>query len=534
MVMFIYAQGVALAMSRRTVIHKYNPATLEFVGEAEVTPPEELPNIIDKARKAQAEWFALPLEKREDVLRQVQNALADRTEEFVKLVSLETGKPVMEALATDVMNALSVGDFALGRMEHLFRESKVEFGSISTMMRYMGRSSYLIPRPLGVVGIIAPWNYPLAIPYSQTMMALAAGNAVVLKPSSHTPLTALRMGEMMLQAGLPEKLLQVIVGSGEDVGEALVRSDVDRVVFTGHPDVGRRIMTLAAQRLTPLTLELGGKDAFIVLKGADLRRAVKAACWGSFVNAGQTCVAVKRIYLHRSVEKKFTELFLNEVQALKQGYDPEDPSLTLGPLISEKAVQDMEAQVARALEQGAKALTGGKRTPGMKGYFFEPTVIVGAAQGSDLVQKETFGPVVALLTFDDEEEAVRLNNDSAYALNGSVWTADLEKGREMATRLRSGTITVNNVSYTYGLGATPWGGRGESGFGRTHGDAGFEEMIERQHVHLDHGKFPSEIWWPPYGEESMEAMRDFTMLAFIGERDHMLQRLLKARRLMKR
>ena len=320
MVMFIYAQDDAGAMSRRTVMHKYSPATLEFVGEVEVTPPEEIPGIIQKAREAQAEWYALPLEKREKTLRQVQKALADRTEEFVELVSLETGKPVMEALATDVMNALSVGDFALGRMEHLFRESKVEFGSISTMMRYMGRSSYLIPRPLGVVGIIAPWNYPLAIPYSQAMMALAAGNAVVLKPSSHTPLTALRMREMMVKAGLPDQLLHVIIGSGEEVGEALVKANVDRLVFTGHPDVGRRIMTLAAQRLTPLTLELGGKDAFIVLKDADLRRAAKAACWGSFVNCGQTCAAVKRIYLHRSVEKKFTELFLKEVQALRQGY----------------------------------------------------------------------------------------------------------------------------------------------------------------------------------------------------------------------
>jgi len=534
MVMFIYAQDDAGVMSRRTVMHKYSPATLEFVGEVEATPPEEIPSIIQKAREAQAEWYALPLENREKTLRQVQKALADRTEEFVELVSLETGKPVMEALATDVMNALSVGDFSLERMEHLFREGKVEFGSISTMMRYMGRSSYLIPRPLGVVGIITPWNYPLALPYSQVMMALAAGNAVVLKPSSHTPLTALRMREMMVKAGLPDQLLHVIIGSGEEVGEALVSSDVDRLVFTGHPDVGRRIMTLAAQRLTPLTLELGGKDAFIVLKDADLRRAAKAACWGSFVNCGQTCVAVKRIYLHRSVEAKFTDLFLKEVQALKQGYDPEDPSLTLGPLISERAVQDMEAQVARALEQGAKVLTGGKRMPGHKGHFFEPTVIVGAAQSSDIVQKETFGPVVVLLTFGDEEEAVRLNNDSLYALNGSVWTSDLAKGRDMATKLKSGTITVNNVAYTYGLGATPWGGRGESGFGRTHGDAGFEEMIERQHVHLDHGKFPSEIWWPPYGEESMEAMRNFTMMAFIGDRSRMLQRLLKARRLMKR
>jgi succinate-semialdehyde dehydrogenase/glutarate-semialdehyde dehydrogenase len=342
------------------------------------------------------------------------------------------------------------------------------------------------------------------------------------------------MKEMMVEAGLPSELVQVAVGSGSEVGEALVTSKVDRLMFTGHSDVGRRIMSLASQRLTPITLELGGKDAFIVLKDADLRRAAKAACWGSFVNSGQTCVAVKRIYVDKGVVKKFTALLLDDVSSLKQGYDLEDHTISVGSLISETAVKDMERQLSRAVEQGAKVLTGGKRTAGLKGYFFEPTVLGEVSQDLDIVRQETFGPIVSILTFHDEEEAVRLANDSAFALNGSVWTADLEKGKSMAMKLRSGTITVNNVAYTYGLGATPWGGRGESGFGRTHGDMGFEELLEKQHVHLDKGKFSSEIWWPPYSEESMEAMQDFTGLAFNGERDRLLQRLLKARRLMKR
>jgi succinate-semialdehyde dehydrogenase/glutarate-semialdehyde dehydrogenase len=293
-------------------------------------------------------------------------------------------------------------------------------------------------------------------------------------------------------------------------------------------------MSLAAQRLTPLTLELGGKDALIVLKDADVRRAAKAACWGSFVNCGQTCAAVKRIYAHGSLMGRFSALFLEEVRSLRQGYDPDDPGITVGPLISETAVRDMEGQVARAVEQGAEVLIGGRRPPALNGHFFEPTVLANVTHDMDLIRQETFGPVVALMAFQDEEEAVRLANDSPFALSGSVWTSDLGKGKEFATRLRSGTITVNNVAYTFGLGATPWGGRGESGFGRTHGDAGLEELVEMQHVHLDKGKFPSEIWWPPHRQESKEVMHDVIELVSNGARGRPLQRLLKARRLMKR
>jgi acyl-CoA reductase-like NAD-dependent aldehyde dehydrogenase len=284
---------------------------------------------------------------------------------------------------------------------------------------------------------------------------------------------------------------------------------LDRIIFTGHTDVGRRIMTLASQRLTPITLELGGKDAMVILKDADLKRAARAACWGAFVNSGQTCVAVKRIYVEESLESRFTSLLLKEVSALRQGFDLDDPSVSMGSMISEEAVKEMEDQLARAVEQGAQVLAGGKR-PDLKGCFFQPTV-VRAEQHMDIVRKETFGPIVALMTFKGEEEAVTLANDSPFALNGSVWTSDMEKGRRIATTLRSGTITVNNVA-----------------------DTGFEELIERQHVHLDRGKFSSEIWWPPYGKEGMEAMHDFTGLAFNGERDGLLQKLLKARRLMRR
>lgn len=521
-------------MSGRPVIRKLNPATLELVGEVQATLPTEVQDMVAAAREAQERWSSCPLKTRVKVLRSVQAALADRAVEMVGIISREAGKPSTEALATDVMNALSVGDFAVGAMGRLFQERRLDLGSLSLIMRYLGRSSYLVPRPLGVIGLITSWNYPLAVPYSQAMMCLAAGNAAVLKPSSRTPLTALRMKELMEGAGLPPGLLQVAIGAGGDVGEALASSGVDRIIFTGHSEVGRRVMTLAAQRLTPLTLELGGKDALVVLRDADLRRAAKAASWGAFVNCGQSCAAVKRVYVQEERMPSFTALLLDEVRALRQGYDPDDPNISLGPLISEEAVRDMEGQVSKAVGQGAQVLAGGGRTPGLRGHFFQPTVLGDVEQDMDIVHQETFGPVLALLSFREEEEAVRMVNDSRFALNGSVWTADMERGRAFATQLWSGTITVNNVAYTYGLGGTPWGGRGESGFGRTHGDAGFEELVERQHVHLDKGRFPSEIWWPPYGEANGEAMHDLIALAFIGKRGRLPQGILRARRLLKR
>lgn len=521
-------------MNDRPVIYVHNPATLEEVGKVECAFPKDVPVLVEGAREAQRQWAALPLVERARTLKRVQGALVEQSDQVAELVSRETGKPIMEAFATDVMNALSVGDFAIYRMKCHFRQERIDLGHLSLMMRYLGRFSRLVPRPIGVVGVISPWNYPLAIPYAQSMMCLAAGNGVVIKPSSRTPLTVLRMREIMEGAGLPAGLVQVAIGPGKEVGEALASSAVDRIIFTGNSQVGRRIMSLAAQRLTPITLELGGKDAFIILPDADLERAARAACWGSFVNCGQTCAAIKRIYVHRSVQEEFTDLLLKEVRSLRQGYDAKDPSISVGSMISSEAVKDMEEQLARAVGQGANVLIGGGRPEGLAGHFFQPTLLNNVTQGMDIVHEETFGPLVALISTESAEEAVNWANDNRFALGGSLWTADLKRGKELVGNLRSGTVVINNVAYTYGLGSVPWGGRGESGLGRTNGDLGFQELLERQHVHVDRGRFPSEVWWHPYGRESVEAMRDFTILAFGGERRGILTKFLRARRLLRR
>ena len=419
-------------------------------------------------------------------------------------------------------------------MERLFRPVKVNLGDLDRAMRLMGRGSYLQARPIGVVCLIAPWNYPFGLPYSQSVMALAAGNAAIIKPSSEAPLSALWLRKGVEECGLPVDLVQVLFGSGSTVGRALLTSGLDRVIFTGSVEKGREVMGLAAQRLTPVTLELGGKDPFIVLPDADLDRAVRCATWGAFVNAGQTCAGVKRIYVQRAIFERFSQSMARKTSALKIGWGWEDPDVSVGPMISETALQEVEAIVARALQDGARVLTGGRRHPTLPGHFYEPTVLVNVRQDMEVVQRELFGPVVTIMPFDSLEEAMDLASDSPFALNASIWTKDLKKGRRLAERLPGGTAVLNNSPYTFGLGETPWGGSGESGFGRTHGHLGLMDLVEMHHVHWDSGRYAQDIWWSPYDLEKREASERMVKDLFSGQGGSTLMKMMRLRRIMKR
>ncbi len=439
------------------------------------------------------------------MLQNLLSLMTERSEDLCTLIAKETGKPLVEAMNTDVMASLTTIDYCIGWLKRHPDEMEIHLGGFHTMMRYMGRRSYVRYRPLGVIGVIAPFNFPLAIPFSQTMMAVTAGNAVVTKPSANTPLTGHMIETLFRDAGFPTGLVRVVSGKG--VGKTLAASAVDRIIFTGSTEAGRKVMASASQRLTPVTLELGGKDPMIVLEDADLERASSGALWGSFVNSGQVCVGVKRILVHKDVYSYFLDLLLHKTEMLKQGDGLEDPDVSMGAMIDDEAVTMMEEQVRRAVEQGGKVLAGGKRTPGLSGSFFMPTIITGLSTSSDLWKEETFGPVVMVAAFEDNVEAVRMANDSPFALSGSVWTKNTDKGKILASAIRSGTVVVNNCLYTYGLPSTPWGGRGESGFGRTHGQWGMMELMEPHHVHVDSGKFPRDIWWTPYDLNSLEANR---------------------------
>ncbi|MGV9199129.1 MAG: aldehyde dehydrogenase family protein [Promethearchaeia archaeon] len=497
-----------------SIIKSLNPATLEVNDTIKETDPNELNPILKKAKQIQKQWKKTSLAKRKSLFKKLIEFISENMDQIARTIHNETGKPRIEAINSDVLAGLGAIRYTIDILDDVLEPKKIEFTGMKLPMWYMGRSSYIHPQPLGVIGIISPWNYPFGIPFSQVVMAVAVGNAVILKPSSETPLTGLKIQEVFEKVGFPKHLVQVVPGSGSKIGSALVKSDVGRIIFTGSVGVGKKIMEMASQALKPITLELGGKSPMIVLKDADLKRTVSGATWGCFLNAGQTCAGIKRIYIHEDIYDDFLGSFKQNVENLKQGWDWDDPEISIGPVINESALKDMQNHVKKAKEQGATIVTGGKKKENTNGLFFEPTIISAVSQDMDAVQEEIFGPIVTVLKFSTVNEAIEMANDTIFGLFGSVWTKDLEKGEEIAKQMTMGTIAVNNHVYTYGLPHTPWGGNKKSGIGRTHGKFGFEELLEPHHIHIDSGKIKEDLWWQPYNQEKLELQSDINDVLF--------------------
>lgn len=327
-----------------------------------------------------------------------------------------------------------------------------------------------------------------------------AGNAVVLKPSELTPLTALRIGEVFKQAKLPGGLLEIVTGDGT-TGTALVEAGVDKIMFTGSVATGKRVAEAAAQRLTPTVLELGGKDPMIVLDDANVATAARAAVWGAFANAGQACASVERCYVHESIFKPFTEAVVNETRALVQN-DLKTNGYDIGAMTNEQQLNIVETHISDAIKRGARVLIGGHRGKQSHGYFHEPTVVTGVDHSMTLMRDETFGPVLPIMTFKTDEEAIGLANDSIYGLTASVWTSHISRGRAVAEQIEAGTVMVNEVVYTHALAQTPWGGVKQSGYGRTHGRLGLLELVTPQHIHINHVPWLPDVWWYTYSDRA--------------------------------
>ena len=501
-----------------------SPASGKVVGEVQETDPETIPDIISRARTAQRQWASLTPRERKTGLQRCQDLLLDRSESIARTVCRETGRPLQEALNVDLMASLAMGRHCIAKVEQLLRPRPVPMAQLSLFMRLLRRRSYLLPQPVGVVGLICPWNYPFALPYTQAAQALATGNAVIIKPSSRAPLSALEIERLARDAGLPPGLVQVVLGHGDHNGERLFDAGLDRMIFTGSEAVGRRVAAAAGSRLTPVTLELGGKDPLIVLPGADLERAAQAAVWASFVNAGQTCGAVKRLLLHEEIKEEFLHLFQVGMGQLKIGDGLEDPDVSMGPLIDSAAVDRIERTVQAALAQGAHLLCGGARAP-QGGNYYLPTPLDGVAPEMAVAREEIFGPLVVAMTFQDDAEAAVLANSASMALNASVW-GERHRALAVAKQVKAGTAVINNVPYTYGIPTTPWGGPGASGGGRTHGAEGFNFLLELKHVHEDRGS-SRDLWWEPCSEQGLRTSRDLTDVLFRG-------RVGKAFRLLRR
>jgi succinate-semialdehyde dehydrogenase/glutarate-semialdehyde dehydrogenase len=480
-----------------------NPATGEENGRVPLLSASEVAAAVRRARHAQPAWAQLSFRARAEFILRAREIVLAHVDEIAALISRETGKPPAEATSMEVVPTLDLMYYFAHKAERLLRRQKIEIGQYGLM----GRSSYLVYKPLGVVGIISPWNFPWATPLDEVVMALMAGNAVVLKPSELTPLSALKISEVFTEARFPAGLVEIVTGDGS-TGAALVEAGVDKVMFTGSVATGKKVAEAAARHLTPVVLELGGKDPMVVLDDANLENAARAAVWGGFANAGQACASIERCYVHESIAREFTTLVVDETRKLKVG-PPEGESVDVGSMTNERQLRIVENHIQDAVEQGARVETGGSRVENADGWFHEPTVVTNVDHSMDLMRDETFGPVLPIMTFKTDDEAVRLANDSIYGLTASVFTSDIGRGRRVAERIDAGTVMINEVVYTHAIAQTPWGGVKQSGYGRTHGKLGLLELVSAQHIHVNRVPWLPDVWWFRYTKEAADLFRGF-------------------------
>lgn len=503
-----------LQVATRKVV-SVNPATGEILRELDCASEQEVREAVARAHAAQPKWFELGLRKRIACLRSFQRLLHENNSEVAALISREAGKPYAEALTTEVIVVLDSARFCIENAYRLLRDEPVPHGNLA-MKQKAGR---IVREPYGVLGIISPWNYPFSIPATESLAALAAGNAVVVKPSEFTPLVVMKLAELLHRAGVPTDIFQVIVGDGA-TGGALVNSAIDKLIFTGSVPTGKRIAQIAGARLLPVVLELGGKDPMLVLEDADIEIASSAAVWGAFVNAGQTCLSVERCYVHRKLYEQFLEACVRKAKQLRVG-NGADPSTDIGPMIHERQLHVVEQHVEDAKRQGARVLAGGVRLSKLGPNFYAPTVLADVTPDMRIMREETFGPVLPVMPFETEEEAVRLANDSEFGLAASIFTASRSHGDDLACRLSAGTVLLNDVVCGFGISEAPHGGVKASGIGRTHGRFGFDEMVRIKYVASDRLPGMKKVWWYPYDgafTRQIEGLLDMQFAASAAQR----------------
>ncbi|HVT37579.1 MAG TPA: aldehyde dehydrogenase family protein [Gemmatimonadaceae bacterium] len=488
-------------------VESRNPATGEVWKRYSSPSREEVFAAVRRARVAQRDWSAQPLALRVQALRRFHKSLYRRRIEVADVLTSENGKPAAEALANEVAIALDFARFYADRAPRFLRATWTGAAPLA-MKRKRVR---VVKGPYGVIGVISPWNYPWMLSAAIVLPALVTGNAVVLKPSEFTPTSGALLAELLHAAGIPEAACQVLQGDG-DTGAALCDAAVDKIFFTGSDSSGRKVAMKCAERLIPCSLELGGSDAAIVLADADVRHAAHGIAWGRFSNAGQTCVAPKRVYVEAAAYEAFVAALAETIKTLRLG-PGESVDTDVGPMISAEAVAVLAAQRDDALARGAtmvaSALPNGLDTA----RFFPPTMLLNVPPDARVLREETFGPLLPVLKVRDPDEAVALANASEYGLAASIWSADTARAALLAGRIEAGSVSINDVIVTAGMADVPHGGVKRSGMGRTHGMAGLEECVRTKAIVAD--RFPSwrQAWWFGYGVRHAAGINAFVRLA---------------------
>jgi acyl-CoA reductase-like NAD-dependent aldehyde dehydrogenase len=491
----------------KAALESFNPATGELVGTVETITPPKVQGIVDDVAEVQPFWAALTLEDRARYMRRASDVLLAELDEIAELLTNEQGKPRVESYTMEILPTIDSLKWIADNGPAILSDEKL---SMPLMLK--SKSAKLTYEPLGVVGVIAPWNYPWSIPFGEVAIALMAGNGVVLKPASLTPLIGERIRETFEKAGLPEGLVRTVHGGGR-VGGALVKSTAAKIFFTGSVEVGRKVGVECAKRMKGSVLELGGKDPQIVCPDADLANAVSGAVWGGFANAGQTCSGIERVYVHKDVADSFLEGVVRETERLTIG-DPREWTTEIGPMVSEEQAKLVTELVDDAVKSGATRLSGGPTTvTGMNGHFIAPTVLTGVTHEMRIMKEEIFGPVLPIITVDSEQEAIELANDSRFGLGASIWTKERAKGERMAHQIESGMVWINDHSFSHGACVCAWGGVKDSGLGRSHSKFGFYECVNIKQLAWEPG-WTRDIWWQPYDRKLGDAIRSSAQLLY--------------------
>ena len=479
-----------------------SPTTGELVGSVRTTPADGVAAVVDEVVHVQAVWAQLGLGDRGKYLRRAAQAIIDLTEEIVTLISREQGKPRTEAYLMEVLPTIDALHWMANQGPRILADERIR----TPQPLFKTKRSAFTYDPLGVVAVIAPWNYPWTIPLQEVAMALMAGNGVVLKPASLTPLTGERIAEVFARAGVPEGIVRVVHGPG--TGDALVRSKgIAKVFFTGSVETGRGVGEACAREMKGSVLELGGKDPMIVLADADLPHAIDGALWAGFANAGQSCSGIERVYVVREVAERFIAGVVERARRLRLD-DPLDPGVEVGPMTSREQLDKVRELVDDAVTAGASLECGGPvEVPGLpEAAFYSPAVLTGVTHDMRIMREEIFGPVLPVMVVADEHEAVRLANDSDFGLGASIWTQDRPKAERMAREVQAGMVWINEHMYSHGACQCSWGGIKDSGLGRSHSKFGFYECVNVK-LRVWEPSWTRDLWWQPYDAKLDRAAR---------------------------
>jgi acyl-CoA reductase-like NAD-dependent aldehyde dehydrogenase len=503
------------------VLESYNPATGELIGTVPTVTPEQVQSVVDEVASVQPFWAQLPLSDRARYMRRTAQVIIDSLDEITALLSREQGKPRNESYVMELIPTIDTLHWIADHGQDILADERIRDVPVFAKQK----RHFFSYEPLGVVGVIAPWNYPWSIPFGEVAIALMCGNGVVLKPASLTPLIGDRIMHVFERAGLPEGIVRTVHGGGK-VGNALVESTASKIFFTGSVEVGRRVGVACAERLKGSVLELGGKDSQLVLEDANMPNAIAGCLWGGFANAGQTCSGIERVYVVREVADRFVAGVVEGARALKVG-DPMEWDTEIGPMVSEEQYDIVRELVDDAVANGATMHCGGVvDVPGYEnGKFFGPTILTDVRPDMRIMREEIFGPVVPIVTVDSEDEAVALANDSEFGLGTSVWTLDRDKGQRIARRIETGMVWLNDHMYSHGVCACAWGGVKDSGIGRAHSKFGFYECVNIKQVAWEPSRLRN-FWWHPYDQSMGRGLHAAAQILY-GRDDDKREALLK-------